>query len=98
MQRFNRRLALIAFALLIATGTTRGGDLYFQTNLVSNIPGTAQVTDPNLQGAWGLSFSSTSPFWISNQASGTSTLYSANPTTNQASIVPLVVGITNQGT
>jgi uncharacterized protein (TIGR03118 family) len=97
MLRFNRRLALIAFVLLVATGTTRGGDLYFQTNLVSNIAGTAQVTDPNLQGAWGLSFSSTSPFWISNQASGTTTLYSVNPTTNNASIVPLVVGIPNQG-
>jgi len=98
MQTFNRSLALIAFVLLIATGTTRAGDLgYQQTNLVSNISGMAQLTDPNLQGAWGFSFSGGSPFWVSNQASDTSTLYSVNPTTNQPSIVPLVVGIPNQG-
>ena len=42
-------------------------DVYVQTNLVSDIPGMAPNTDPNLQGAWGLSFSTTSPFWVSDQ-------------------------------
>ena len=102
MHTFICRVASITFSLLLAVGTTRAGDVYVQTNLVTNnqslVP--ALQTDMNLQGAWGLSFSTTSPFWISNQASGTATLYSVNDTQppSSASIVPLVVGITNQGT
>jgi uncharacterized protein (TIGR03118 family) len=49
--------------------------VFTQTNLVSNIPGLAANTDPNLVNSWGLSFSATSPFWVANQGSGTSTLY-----------------------
>ena len=46
-----------------------------QTNLVSNVSGLAYTTDGNLKNPWGVAFSATSPFWISNQGSGTSTLY-----------------------
>lgn len=67
---------------------------YIQTNLVSNVPGLAPVTDPNLQNPWGLVASPTSPFWVSNNAGGTSTLYSA-PTGTAATIVPLVVTVPN---
>ncbi|HMF74122.1 MAG TPA: TIGR03118 family protein [Bryobacteraceae bacterium] len=49
---------------------------FTQTNLVSNIPGLAPVTDPNLVNPWGISASATSPFWVSNQGTSTSTLYS----------------------
>jgi uncharacterized protein (TIGR03118 family) len=51
---------------------------YLQTNLVSDIPGLAQVTDPNLVNPWGVSFSPTSPWWVSNQGTGTTSLYSIN--------------------
>ena len=50
-------------------------DTFTQTNLVSDVPGMAPVTDPNLKNPWGVSFSTGSPFWVSNQASGNSTLY-----------------------
>lgn len=50
-------------------------DPFAQINLVSNVPGLADITDPNLKNPWGVSFSPTSPFWVSNQGSGTSTLY-----------------------
>jgi uncharacterized protein (TIGR03118 family) len=63
-------------------------DSFTQTNLVSNVPGLANTTDPNLKNPWGVSFSATSPFWISNQAGGTSTLYDG-----AGNIVPLVVSI-----
>jgi uncharacterized protein (TIGR03118 family) len=53
---------------------------YLQTNLVSDVPGLAQVTDSSLANPWGVSFSSTSPFWVSNQGSSTSTLYAVTPT------------------
>lgn len=67
---------------------------YTQTNLVSNT-GTAPVKDPNLQNAWGLISSAGSPFWVSNNAGGTSTLYSVNSAGTAATIVPLVVTVAN---
>ena len=50
-------------------------DTFTQTDLVSDVPGEARNTDTDLKNPWGVSFSPTSPFWISNQGSGTSTLY-----------------------
>jgi uncharacterized protein (TIGR03118 family) len=46
-----------------------------QTNLVSDQPGKAQITDPNLVNAWGLSRGPNTPIWVSNAGTGTSTLY-----------------------
>jgi uncharacterized protein (TIGR03118 family) len=67
-------------------------EVYVQTNLVSDIPGLAIRTDPNLVNPWGVSFLSTSPFWVSNQDTDTATLYRVNGPTD-VSIVPLVVDI-----
>ena len=55
---------------------------YAQTNLVSNIPGLAAITDPHLVNPWGLSRSPTSPFWTSNQGNNSSTLYAITGATN----------------
>jgi uncharacterized protein (TIGR03118 family) len=63
---------------------------YKQTNLVSDITGDAPVIDPNLKNPWGLTRSSTtparlgSPFWVANNNSGTSTLY-----TGTGQIIPI---------
>lgn len=57
----------------LVSGTAFAG--YVQTNLVSDIPGLAALTDPNLRNPWGMSFSATSPFWVSDQATNLSTLY-----------------------
>jgi uncharacterized protein (TIGR03118 family) len=46
-----------------------------QTNLVSDLPGVAQVQDPNLVNPWGIAESSGSFFWVSDNNSGMSTLY-----------------------
>ena len=46
-----------------------------QTNLASDVPGLAAVTDPNLMNAWGMGASATSPVWIGNNGTGTSVLY-----------------------
>src|SRR5258707_12998658 len=48
---------------------------YNQTNLVSSTSGVAPVTDPQLVNPWGISRSSGSPWWISDNATGVSTLY-----------------------
>ena len=54
------------------------GASYLQHNLVSDIPGLADHTDTNLLNPWGISFSATSPFWISDNHSGVSTLYNSS--------------------
>ncbi len=48
---------------------------YQLTNLVSNQVGEAKHTDPLLVNAWGLVYAPGSPFWISDNGSGWSTLY-----------------------
>jgi uncharacterized protein (TIGR03118 family) len=64
-----------------------------QTNLVSDQPGKAALTDPHLINPWGASESPTSPLWVSNAGTNTSTLYSGSVGTTPASIVPLVVDV-----
>ena len=57
----------------IAVGALWAGTLraqvadFVQVNLVSDLPGLATITDPELVNPWGVSHSSTSPFWTSNQ-------------------------------
>lgn len=71
-----RLSALSALMLLIPTGVKADPE-YVQTNLISDLgKSSAPVNDSNLKNPWGMSFSSTSPFWVSNQGSNTATLYS----------------------
>jgi uncharacterized protein (TIGR03118 family) len=52
---------------------------YTQKNLISDIPGMATKTDPNLKNPWGLTRSPAgSPWWVANNNSGTSTLNDGN--------------------
>ena len=51
-------------------------DDYLQTNLVSDQAGVAMLQDTNLVNAWGISFSATSPFWVSANGMGLALLYS----------------------
>ncbi len=51
------------------------GSAYRQTNFVSDIPGLAPVQDPLLVNPWGIAFRGTSPFWVANNGTSTSTLY-----------------------
>ena len=61
--------------LALITGAACFGQHYTQTNLVSNASGVAPVTDPQLINPWGISRGSGSPWWISDNATGLSTLY-----------------------
>ncbi len=77
-------------------GEQHGGE-YAQVNLVSNGYVSAEITDPNLVNPWGVAASSTSPIWISNQATSTSTLYTiTNIESGTGS--PFVVAIPTTGT
>ena len=63
-----------------------------QTNLVSDLPGVATDIDPHLVNPWGISESTASPFWLSDNNAGVATLYAVSPT-NPISVLPLVVTI-----
>jgi uncharacterized protein (TIGR03118 family) len=85
------RFVCIASAGLLSLSTlltAQPTQHYKQTNLVADVPGVAAATDPNLVNAWGMSRSSGSPWWISDNGMGVSTLY-----TGTGTAVPLVVTI-----
>jgi uncharacterized protein (TIGR03118 family) len=103
------RLGLFLAAALLALACRQAsawgdGDrdgAYQQTNLVADLPGVALLQDTNLVNAWGISFSATSPFWISDNGSGLSTLYAVTYDTNgtvQVAKQGLQVGIPGDGT
>src|SRR5260370_20469385 len=70
-----------------------------QTNLVSDLPGVARFTDPNLVNPWGIS-QGPGPLWISDNNSGLSTIYNGqgqqqNPL--DPTLPPLIVSIPTPG-
>ena len=75
----NRALTLIAcLGLVLMFVSSTALAQYQLTNLVSNQVGAARHTDPLLVNAWGLAYGPGSPFWISDNGSGWSTLYNGN--------------------
>jgi uncharacterized protein (TIGR03118 family) len=81
--------ACLALALLFSSGVQAQ---YQVTNLVSNQEDTAKTTDPLIVNAWGLTHPPGGPWWVSDNLSGWSTLY-----TNAGAKVPLDVFIPTAG-
>ncbi len=84
------KMALAAFTILAASPALAGS--FTQTNLVSDGATNAAFTDPNLKNPWGISYGPGGEFWVSDNATGLSTLY-----TTSGSINPLVVTIPAAG-
>ena len=83
--RFVALIGCLGFVISIAGHPRAAGMGYVQTNLISDLPGVAKVTDPNLLNPWGLAFfPNASPFWINenNSLNGTSALYFADGVVN----------------
>jgi len=76
-------LALAVFAAPVPADT-----IYQETDLVSDIPGVAPVTDPNLAKPWGIDRGDQTPFWISDSGTSKSTVYNG-----AGRIVPRVVNV-----
>ena len=81
-------LTSVCLFTLTASSLLRANDAYLVRYLVSDVPDLADFTDSHLMGAWGISESPTSPFWIADAGSGFSTLYATS-----GSVIPLVVTI-----
>ncbi len=80
--------AIVTLSLLL--GNSAFAQHYQRTNLTVDRTSISfkATLDPNLVNAWGLSRATGSPFWISDNGTGLSTLYDST-----GSIVPLVVTI-----
>ena len=87
--------AILSAASAAAQNTTQH---YTQTNLVSDIPGVAAVTDPNLVNPWGLARSSGSPWWVSDNGTGLSTLYNGTTGKPASLVVTIPPADSNSGT
>jgi uncharacterized protein (TIGR03118 family) len=76
-----KRHLLFLLGVLALCGSSIGlygqQNSYMQTNLVANLPGVANMTDPQLSNPWGIAFVPGDPFWIADNNSGLSTLYDA---------------------
>src|SRR5256885_9733930 len=75
-----------SFSQQSASRSTR---FYAQHNLVSDGAVPADHVDPALVNAWGLVASSTSPWWVADNGTDSSTLYNGNT----GATIPLRVGV-----
>jgi uncharacterized protein (TIGR03118 family) len=88
--------ASAALAVLPATpglAAAKAATPYTQTNLVSDIPGVARITDPSLVNPWGVSEFPKGPLWVSDNGADVSTLYTGAISGSPLTPVPLVVKI-----
>jgi uncharacterized protein (TIGR03118 family) len=82
------KIGLLLLGAAMFTVASARADTYSWTNFQSDIPGVAQHVDPNLVNPWGMAASATGVIWVSNNGTGTSTLYDQD-----GRALPLVVEI-----
>jgi uncharacterized protein (TIGR03118 family) len=91
-----RRIVALAAAAALLIGATgpaaarnpSADNTYRVTPLVSDVPGAAAHTDANLVNGWGITAGPTTPWWVSNNGTDTSTLYDGSGIAR-----PLVVSV-----
>ena len=88
-----------AAALMTVASVSRADDVqYQQINLVSDLPAVATSQDTNLVNSWGVAFSPTSPFWVSDNGTGLATLYAiTNDVTGVAHVAKQGLQVTIPG-
>jgi uncharacterized protein (TIGR03118 family) len=88
--KFSVKSLALVFCASVASPAPSSAQHYVQKNLVSDVTqpnnsdGSAVIVDPNLKNPWGLTRSATSPWWVNNNGTGTSSLYTGTgaPTSN----------------
>ena len=93
-------LALVLGVAIVAVSPLRAAERtsFSMVPLVSDQPGVAPNTDPNLVNAWGLTSSPTSPWWVSDNGTDKSTLYRGSDGMSFPLGNPLVVNVHNAPT
>ncbi|MBI4907616.1 MAG: TIGR03118 family protein [Acidobacteria bacterium] len=85
--------AAATLGLMWLCTTTVEAQFYRLDKLVSDLPGTAVVTDAALVNPWGMSYNPTGPFWVSNAGTNTSTLYRVDASSGAVTKVGLTVAV-----
>src|SRR5512138_2793262 len=67
--------AALAIAPRLRSASAGSSPTFTQTNLVSDVPGLARITDPNLVNPWGMALGLNSGIWISDNGAGKATTY-----------------------
>jgi uncharacterized protein (TIGR03118 family) len=88
MMQICRTAVAVCAGLVLLMVSVPAHAQYRLTNLVSNQVGQAPTIDPLLANAWGLARSATSPWWVSDNDTGWSTLYDGSG--NQQSLKVLI--------
>ncbi len=90
---------LFAVVLMPSLAPRAAAQVFQPINLVTDDPAfnPGKITDSNLVNPWGVSFRGTTPFWVSDNGTGVSTLYSVDPVTNVPTKVGLTVAIPGDG-
>jgi len=86
-------IAVGVAALAVAGSAAAAPGRFMQVNLVSDQPGRAQITDPNLVNPWGLSAGPSTPLWVADNGTDVSTLYRGAVNGSPVSMVPAVFAI-----
>jgi len=88
-------VAALVVAVAVPAGAAAGG--YTQEKLVSDQPGVAQLTDPQLVNAWGMSRGPNTPVWVSDNGADVTTLYNGAVPGNPESPVAKVLTVSIPG-
>jgi uncharacterized protein (TIGR03118 family) len=92
-------LGLVCISALPLPSAHAQTNSYKQTNLVSDTaPTMAAHTDAKLVNPWGIAYIPGSPFWISDNNSGFTTLYDQNGVSGGSFTVPAPMGSSNAST
>jgi len=73
--------ALTCAALFVASrafADSAPAPAFVRTNLVSDLPGQARLTDPNLVNPWGMAIGLNTGIWVSDNGTGKATTYGAD--------------------
>jgi uncharacterized protein (TIGR03118 family) len=89
----------ISLVMLLWLASAAKTSVFSVRNLVTDnqTVNAALIADPTLTNAWGISFGPTSPFWVSANGSGTSTIYQVDHLTDNPTKIGLTVSIPGNG-
>jgi uncharacterized protein (TIGR03118 family) len=97
IKRVSALTAMLGLVVMLASSMA-AAQSYHLTKLDSDLAGKAMHTDPLLKNAWGMAYSPGQAFWVSDEASGYSTLYDGKGNVQSLQVViPPATG-TGQGT
>ena len=104
MRGFVRTFGVAAVTVAVLTATPAHANpkpkpptSYVQHNLVSDLPGTAEITDDSLVNPWGLAQGPATPAWVADNGTNVATLYQGDGVVGPLQKVPLTVTIPGDG-